>query len=314
MAAIATVGGEVDPSELGTTLFHEHLLMLSPGLLSNWPQVFDREAELNRAVALLEAAYAAGVRTIVDVTTIDLGREVVLQQQLAERTSLQIVVATGVHLRPSRYVLNEEAERLVELFVDDIERGIGGTSVRAGALKIASAEEVTPENERLLRCVAQAHRATGVPIITHSDAPARTGAEQQRILAEEGVELSHVAVGHVGDTTDLDYLAALAERGSFLGMDRFGLDVQLPLEDRIATVAALCERGLASQVLLSHDAACYYDALPPGFGPDDQPLWTFTTIHEVVLPALRERGVSEQQIETMLVENPRRLLTPVAPY
>ena len=312
MVSISTVTGDVAPSDLGVTLFHEHLVMVSPGLQRNWPQAFDRAAEVQRAVDLLAKARAAGIHTFVDVTTIDLGRDITLQQEIAERGELQVVVATGVHMRPSRFLLNAPEERIVELFVDDIEHGIGGTSIRAGALKIASGEEVTPENERLLRCVARAQRATGVPIITHSDAVTESGARQQQILAGEGVDLARVVVGHVGDTTDLGYLERLAGRGSFIGMDRFGLDVRLPLADRIATVAALCERGLESSVLLSHDAASSYDALPPGFGPEDQPLWTFTTIHEVVLPALREQGVSESQIETMLVDNPRRLLTPVA--
>ena len=124
------------------------------------------------------------------------------------------------------------------------------------------------------------------------------------------MDLARVVVGHVGDSTDLGYLEGLAGRGSFLGMDRIGLDVQLPLADRIATVATLCERGLEGQLLLSHDTATSYDALPPGCSAEEQPLWTFTTIAEVVLPALRERVVREEQIETMLVDNPRRLLTP----
>lgn len=313
MATISTVTGEVAPEDLGVTLFHEHLAMVSPGLELNWPQAFDRPAEVANAVELLSQAAAVGVRTLVDLTTIDLGRDITMQQQIGERSEVQIVVCTGVHLRPSRFLLHTPEERIVELFVDDIERGIGGTSIRAGALKVASAEEVTEENERLLRCVARAHLATGVPIITHSEALAESGARQQEVFADEGVDLTQVAVGHVGDTTDLGYLERLAGRGSFIGMDRFGLNVRLPLAERIEVVAALCKRGLEASMLLSHDAATSYDALPPGLGLAEQPQWNFTTIHELVLPALREQGVSESQIETMLVDNPRRLLTPAAP-
>jgi phosphotriesterase-related protein len=311
MPAIATARGDIDAAALGVTLFHEHTFMVSPGVLANWPQTFDREAVLKAAVETLEEARGAGVQTIVDVTTIDLGRDVGLQRALAERTSMQIVVATGVHLHPSRFLLHEPDERIVELFVDDIERGIGGTAVRAGVLKVASGAAVTPDNERLLRLVARAQRATGVPIITHSDAEARTGAEQQRVFAEEGVDLGRVVVGHVGDSTDVEYLTALAERGSLLGMDRFGLNEYCSFEDRVATVAELCRRGFASQLLLSHDTACYYDALPPRFRWELHPDWKFTTIPNLVVPALKERGVTEEQVRTMLVENPRRLLTRV---
>ncbi len=313
MASISTVTGEVAPENLGVTLFHEHLAMVSPGLELNWPQAFDRPAEVERAVGLLSEAAARGVRTLVDVTTIDLGRDISMQQQIGERAEVNIVVASGVHMRPSRFLLHAPDERIVELFVDDIERGIGGTSIRAGALKIASGEEVTEENERLLRLVARAQVATGVPIITHSEALTESGGRQQEVLADEGVDLSRVVVGHVGDTTDLDYLGRLMARGSFIGMDRFGFAASLPLEDRIATVAELCRRGEEEQVLLSQDAATSYDALPAHLTLENQPLWRFTTIHDVVLPALREQGVSEAQIETMLVDNPRRLLTPVAP-
>ena len=135
MAAISTVTGEVASEDLGVTLFHEHLAMVSPGLELNWPQTFDRPAEVENAVELLSRAAAVGVRTLVDLTTIDLGRDITMQQQIGERSEVQIVVATGVHMRPSRFLLHTPEERIVELFVDDIERGIGGTSIRAGALR-----------------------------------------------------------------------------------------------------------------------------------------------------------------------------------
>jgi phosphotriesterase-related protein len=161
--------------------------------------------------------------------------------------------------------------------------------------------------ERVLRAVAQAHRQTGVPISTHTHAATRRGLEQQRIFADEGVDLSRVIIGHCGDSTDIDYLEELIANGSYIGMDRFGMDLILPFEDRVNTVARMCERGHADKMVLSHDAKCYFDALPDALLPTVAPNWHYLHIHTDVLPALKERGVTEEQITTMLVDNPRRI-------
>jgi phosphotriesterase-related protein len=166
---------------------------------------------------------------------------------------------------------------------------------------------VTPGVERVLRATAQAHRATGVPISTHTHAHTRRGLEQQTIFESEGVDLSRVVIGHSGDTTDLGYLEEVMAQGSFLGMDRFGIDVLLPFEDRVNTVAALCERGHADQMVLSHDAACYNDWLPEEQLPIVTPNWNYLHITRDVVPALKQRGVSDEQIDQMLIHNPRKV-------
>src|SRR5947207_2618251 len=151
---------------------------------------------------------------------------------------------------------------MVEMFVGRIERGITDTGVKAAILKCATDQPgVTPGVERVLRAVGQAHRQTGVPISTHTHAHTERGLEQQRTFAEEGVDLSRVVIGHSGDTTDIAYLEKLTANGSYIGMDRFGIDVLLPFEDRVDTVAQLCERGHAGKMLLSHYAACVNDWL-----------------------------------------------------
>lgn len=197
---------------------------------------------------------------------------------------------------------------MAELFVRDIEKGIADTGIKAAILKCATDEPgVTPGVERVLRAVAQAHRQTGVPISTHTHAASRRGLEQQRIFAEEGVDLSRVVIGHCGDTTDLGYLEELIANGSYLGMDRFGVDVFLPFEDRVETVATLCERGHAEKMVLSHDTWCYFDALPDEMTAAALPNSHYLHIHNDVIPALKQRGVTEDQITTMLVANPRRI-------
>jgi phosphotriesterase-related protein len=199
------------------------------------------------------------------------------------------------------------ADPMTALFVADLTDGIAGTGVKAAFLKCAIEEEgLTPGVERVLRAAGAAHAATGAPITVHTHPGSRSGLEAMRVLTAEGADLTRVVMGHSGDTADLDYLATLADAGCLLGMDRFGLDVILPFEQRVDTVAGLARRGYADRIVLSHDASCYIDWFPQQVIPAFAPAWHYGHLFDDVLPALRERGVTEDQIETMLVANPRR--------
>ncbi|MFY9490756.1 MAG: phosphotriesterase-related protein [Mycobacterium sp.] len=317
---VDTVGGPVATADLGVTLMHEHVFVLSPEIIANYPEGWgDEQAREDAAVEKLNALKAIGVDTIVDPTVIGLGRYIPRIQRIAERTALRIIVATGLYTYndvplyfhftgPGTAISGPEA--MVEMFVRDITEGIAGTGVRAAILKCATDEPgVTAGVERVLRAVAQAHRATGVPITTHTHAHSRRGLDQQRIFAQEGVDLNRVVIGHSGDSTDVDYLEELIAAGSYLGMDRFGLDNILGFEDRVNIVARMCERGHADRMVLAHDASCYIDWLPEAALPVVLPNWHYLHIHNDVLPALRKRGVTEEQITTMLVDNPRAIFT-----
>lgn len=313
-----TARGAIDTAGLGVTLMHEHVFIMSTELTSNYPEPWgdgaQREAD---AIARLNELKARGVDTIVDLTVVGLGRYLPRIARIAAATDLNIVVATGLytyndipmtfHFRGPGTAMNGP-EPMAEMFVRDIEHGIADTGIKAAILKCATDEPgVTPGVERVLRAVAAAHRRTGVPISTHTHAATRRGLEQQRIFAEEGVDLSRVVIGHCGDTTDIGYLEELIAAGSYIGMDRFGIDVFLPFADRVDTVAAMCERGHADRMVLSHDTWCYFDALPDELTTAALPNSHYLHIHDDVLPALRDRGVSEDQITTMLVDNPRRI-------
>ncbi len=322
---VQTVRGPLAADDLGVTLMHEHVFVLSTEIMANYPEGWgDEQAREQAAVEKLNALKAIGVDTIVDPTVIGLGRYIPRIARVAARTDLNIVVATGVytyndvpmffHFTGPGTTLNGP-EPMVDLFVRDITEGIAGTGIKAGILKCATDEPgITPGVERVLRAVAAAHRATGVPITTHTHAGTRRGLEQQRILAEEGVDLTRVIVGHSGDSTDLDYLEELIAAGSYLGMDRFGLDNICSFEDRVDTVVKMCERGHADKMVLAHDASCYIDWLPEAALPFALPNWHYLHIHNDVLPALRQRGVTEQQIRTMLVENPRAIFDKQGAY
>jgi phosphotriesterase-related protein len=192
--------------------------------------------------------------------------------------------------------------------VRDIERGIQGTPARAGVIKCATDHlGVTDLNRKLLQVAARAHRATGVPISTHTSVAHRTGLAQQDVFAEEGVDLGRVVIGHCGDSTDIAYLEEILGRGSFIGMDRFGVDIILGTPERVSTIAELCRRGWAEKMVLSHDACCHIDWFPRELIQQMAPRWTFRHIPDDVIPALRAEGVSDAQIRQMTVDNPRRV-------
>lgn len=320
MPFLNTARGAVDLADLGVTLMHEHVFIMTTEIMENYPEGWGdgakREAD---AVARLNELKSRGVDAIVDLTVVGLGRYVPRIARIAAATELKIVVATGLytyndvpmhfHYRGPGAPLGGP-EPMVDMFVRDIEHGIADTGVKAAILKCATDEPgITPGVERVLRAVAQAHRQTGVPISTHTHAGTRRGLEQQKIFAEEGVDLSRVVIGHSGDTTDIAYLEELIAEGSYLGMDRFGVDAILSFEDRVNTVATMCERGHADRMVLSHDASCYFDALPEATLPVALPNWHYLHIHDDVIPALKQRGVTEEQLTTMLVDNPRKIFS-----
>jgi phosphotriesterase-related protein len=324
MAKVQTARGSVDSSQLGTTLMHEHVFVLDQEIQQNYPEEWGSEGKrVADAVARLNELKSRGVDTIVDLTVIGLGRYVPRILRVAEQTQLHIIVATGIytyrdlplyfHFRGP--TLPEGPDPIAEMLLRDIMEGIADTKVRAGILKCCTDEPgVTPDVERILRVIARVHRRTGVPISTHTHATLRRGLDQQRVFREEGVDLSRVVIGHSGDTTDLGYLEELVRNGSYIGMDRFGIDTILSFEDRVNTVAAMCERGHASRMVLSHDAACFNHWLPERSLPAILPRWHYLHIHNDVIPALTRKGVSEQQLRMMLVENPRRIFDEQGSY
>lgn len=324
MGLVQTVRGPIDAASLGVTLMHEHVFVRTTEVQENWPTGWDRRQRVDQAVQRLDALHEAGVDTIVDLTVVGLGRDIRLVQEVAERVDLHIVVATGLYtysdlphyfdyrgptMRP------DNGDALDDFFMVDIEDGIAGTGVRPGILKCATDEPgLTPGVERVLRAVARVHRRTGLPISTHTHAASERGLDQQRVFTEEGVDLGRVVVGHSGDSTDLGYLHGLLEAGSTLGMDRFGIDVFCPTPERVDTVAQLCEEGWAHRMVLSHDASCHIDWFDDDLIAAAQPNWHFLHISNDVLPMLRQRGVSDEQVRRMLVENPRRILDHLEGY
>jgi phosphotriesterase-related protein len=321
MSVVETVRGPVESSDLGRTLMHEHVFVLTSDVQANFPQEWGSEdARVADAVTRLRALAAIGVRTIIDPTVIGLGRYIPrIERVAAQVPELNIVVATGAYTYtdvPFFFTHRPDVgagDPMVAMFTADIVDGIGGTGVRAGLLKCAIDEPgLTPGVERILRAVGQVHLTTGTPITVHTHPGSHTGLHVARILVDElGVDPGKVVLGHSGDTTDADHLSALAETGFVLGMDRFGINLATSFEARADIVVELCRRGFAEQMVLSHDAACYIDWVDPQLMAF-LPQWNYLHIEREVLPYLREHGVTEQQITAMLIDTPRRYFEPLS--
>jgi phosphotriesterase-related protein len=326
MATIETVTGSVDAADLGTTLIHEHLRTRDEAVHEQWPQakasggIPEREHAGDGYDAAIEVATAAvelGVRTICDPTAMFLGRDVGFMRRVAEETRLQVVACTGIytydHLPP--FFVSREPDAIADLFCADIEDGIQATEIKAAFIKCAADEPGVTENvEKVHRAAARASLRTGAPIMAHSRPLSDTAPRQIEILLEEGVDPGKIQIAHTGDTDDLDYIERVLETGVWIGLDRYGLEMYLPYEQRQATTVTLLERGYADRIFISADSCGTIDwfeqatieqMLAAGMAKD----WDIRIVHQRVLPDLREAGMTDDQVEQILVRNPVAWLT-----
>lgn len=307
MSFINSVLGPIDTKNLGFTLMHEHVM--SQGFVArNYPELFG-ERFLDRIIEGITAAKQGGVDTIIDATTFDLGRDVTILAEISHKTKVNIIACTGWWMNLPQYLTGVSPDLYADLFVREIQVGIAGTSIKAGILKSASDfSGVTATGEIMLRAVARAHLRTQVPIMLHSYAPEQVAKRQLAILKEEGVDLKRVAVDHVNDSQDLEYLTWLLEQGCYLGMDRYpGLN--LSSRARTETLKRLIDAGWTDRLLLSHDCGL---VTPLTFYPPDvkesvekgNP-YGYLYLKKAAFPLLKEMGVTKTVIDTLCVNGPR---------
>jgi phosphotriesterase-related protein len=318
MADVQTVQGPVDAEELGIVLAHEHLRFRDEAVFAQWPGRYDEQLELDAALLAARAASEHGVGTIVDATAMFGGRDVRFMKRVADETGVKIIACTGIYSYDHlpHYFENRDIDVMADHFVEDIEQGIQGTEFRAAFLKCAADEAGVTENvEKIHRAVARASVQTGAPIMAHSMPAVATGPRQVEIFKEEGVDLSRVQIAHCGDSEDIAYIESLLAEGVYAGLDRYGLEMYLPIDKRNATAAELLRRGHAAQLTISQDFCASIDWFPAEAAEAFEAQgairnWSTTLVFEEVVPALREMGVMDDEVfRTIFVENPRRWLT-----
>jgi phosphotriesterase-related protein len=317
VATVQTVQGPRDAGELGRTLVHEHVRFRDEAVAEQWPGRYDADGELAAALEAVRAAQGHGIETIVDPTAMFGGRDVRFMKRVSDETGITIVPCTGIYSYDflPHYFENRDADAIAAHYVEDIEQGIQGTGIRAAFIKCAADEPGMTENvEKLHRAAARASVQTGVPIMAHSRPASGTGPLQVDVFEQEGVDLAKVQIAHCGDTDDLEYIEGLIERGVYVGLDRYGLELYLPMDKRNATAAELLRRGHAERLMFSQDFCATIDWFPEEAvaGLLEAGLirgWSMTLLFEEVFPHLRSEGVFDDATEaTVLVENPRRWL------
>jgi len=306
---IFTVCGPIAVEKLGVTLMHEHIFI-------NLLREFRGDGLLNDAtlaVRELSRFRQAGGATVVDVTNASLGRHPKTLQAISERSGVNIVLGSGLYRHQyfdAAWVDRTSTDALAEWIVRDLTIGIDDTGIRAGIIgEIACDEWITAQEERVFRAAARAHKKTGVTITTHA-ARWPIGLAQLDLLAEEGVDLRRVIIGHC-DTVNstewtssaqvMEYHEALARRGAYVQFDTIRRGHEHEMDIRLAYTRNLIEKGHAGQILLSHDVCQRSHLRAHGGGGYDFLLTDF-------LPRLQSLGVSAEVLGIITVDNPRRAL------
>ncbi|MBL7177097.1 MAG: hypothetical protein ISS66_14830 [Desulfobacteraceae bacterium] len=314
MTVINSVLGPLDTNDIGFTLMHEHLIVSPAGVYRDYPELLGSNL-MERVVDGLKKAKEGGIDTIVDATTLDLGRDIELMAEASRRSGVNIIACSGWWLDFPRFFQGVSVEQLEELFLREVEEGISGTNIKAGILKSASdINGVTSNEETVLRAVARAHLKTGVPIMVHSYSPGQVGRQQLAVLREEGVDLKRVKMDHSNDTTDVEYLTWLMEQGCYLGLDRYPGMITSSLS-RTKTMKALIDAGYADRLCPSHDGTVLRVLAANPIITEEERLRRnphgYLYMKEVVFPNLREMGVAEDILNSLCVVGPRNFFEDV---
>jgi phosphotriesterase-related protein len=306
LSTINTSLGPIDTSELGFTLSHEHILLSSAGLQTTYPEFINRDYGISEGIKRLTEAKAEGVDTIIDLSTMDLGRDVRVIEEVSRGSGVNIIVATGTWRDIPRSFEQAEPDDIAPLYIREIEVGIEGSGIRAGVIKVANEPDVSPGGEIILRAAARTQKSIGTPIYTHTLAKNRVGDRQVEIFEDEGLDLNRVCVGHSNDSTDLDYLKGLLDKGVWLGLDRY--PSQDPSwQERTEIVYQLIEAGYGKRMMLSHDWSVAARMMTKqriaeraATNPDN-----YLFITRNVLPMLLQLGASQAQLDDLMINNPQ---------
>ena len=333
-----TVAGPIPVAELGTTHIHEHLYVDCRPILGvhGYPSVSEEPLTIHNAaearwnpggfpdnyhqtdvdlvLAELEPFAEAGGRTIVEVTPSHLSREPVILREIAERSGIQVVMGGGYYLGATHPegTAQRATEDIAEELIGEFRDGVGDTGIRPGIIgEIGTGDPMVPEEERMLRAVAIAHLETDLPISIHLHPWGFEGKKVADVLEEEGVNLNRVVLGHMNTAIfDESFQLELLSRGANLAYDLMGFDHSLiglgkypPSDYDIVTgLVGLADRGHLQQIFVSQDMGGVKTRLLAYGG------WGYAHTLSHVVPLFRNAGWGDTEVNTLLVENPARVL------
>ena len=316
MSKIQTISGVIDSEDIGWTLSHEHLVSGMGGM--DRIGLYDEKEALRRCNEALQVAHDAQIKTIIDCTPVDLGRQVSAFQSLSSTSSINIIAATGLYRWVPLSYYSWDPDTVAHFFQREIEEGIEGTAIHAGIIKIAWDVEYSStvggpnslhsQLEKCARGAARAAKRSGVPITCHTRAIDKVGIRLLDIFEDEEVDLRAVTIGHTNDSPDIKYVLELAKRGANVGLDRFTRNMsEEELIRRSEIALALIKSGYSEQTSLGHDSAAYsINRGPASGGPriEDPECWLPVPNFEI--PWLRDKGVDEDSIDSMMIKSVQR--------
>lgn len=316
---VNTVTGPKTASQLGKTLMHEHFIFGYPGYVGDQSCApFQPEQAVATCTDAAHAVRLRGVQTVVDATPNDCGRDVRLLKKISEQSGVNIICSTGYYFEDEgacayfkfRNAIGNAEQEIYELMLKEITEGIDQTDIKAGVIKLASSKgKITDYEQLFFRAAARVHRQTKVNIITHTQ-HGTMGPEQADFLIKAGVDPHKIMIGHMCGNMDLRYVVSVLERGVYIAFDRFGLEGLLDTprdREREALVVALLALGYEDQIMFSHDTVNVMRGRPMVFPPalaQTMENATMTRLFDVILPDLKHMGVTDAQIEKIMVKNP----------
>lgn len=297
---IQTVCGPISASDLGVTMCHEHLAVDLAGVRRDADSVFG-DSELIRSE--IRRARDAGVKSFIEVSCADIGRDPRALRDIATALDIHIVCSTGFYLDAyhPEWVKKASVEQLEEFFLRDFDEGIDGTGVKPGVIGEVAGEQdsITPSERRVITASGRAAAHVGCAVTTHCQM-GRMALEQADILLSEGMRAEKIVLGHLDLADDLDYYERILSTGVNIGFDTCGKVAYLPDERRVANLVELVKRGHAGQIMLSTDISRKsYMTRNGGYG--------YARVMDYFVPELRSAGIEQADIDRMLVHNPARV-------
>jgi phosphotriesterase-related protein len=317
---VMSVTGPVAASDLGRVLVHEHITIDMPGQELDPSYAPDIPEIVARSVDQLQKLRDLGVGAIVDPCPIELGRDPELYATVSDKSGVKIIFATGFYMEASgipHYWRARDADEIAEFYLSEITDGVGSTGLRPGIIKAATGLDASPLERRVLAAAAKAQAESGVAIITHTE-NSRHGDVQQAVFAENGADPSRIMIGHQDEQKSAAPIAELAAKGTFVGIDRIGLESLASDDHRADMVAELVRGGHRDKLCLSQDCVCNSKAAKVPFALSsgvkitvEQFLGSMKPMSHVLTvfaDKLRERGITEKDLDVIFRDNPRRLL------
>ena len=301
---IMTVTGSIQASQIGTTLSHEHVLVDFIGADSTGYHRWDRQKVVEKVLPFLNEAKELGVRTLIECTPAYLGRDPILLKMLSQKSGMQILTNTGYYgAIQNRFIpqhaFNETVDQLVERWVKEWEQGIEDTGIRPGFIKIAVDRDDTLSliHQKLVRAAARTHLKTGLTIASHTG-PEKPAFTQLSLLEEEGVAPDAFIWVHAQNGDKAAHIKA-AQRGAWISLDNVNSD-STKIKRYAEFILNMKNNGLLQRVLISHDAGWYRVG-----EPDGGKFRGYTAIFRELIPALKNNGFTDDEIDQLLVSNPQ---------